>query len=207
MGIAACEEAPSRPAPPETDPTWAPRHEASEPSAIGRTPETHTERVAARRAEEAAHQLGRTLKRRLLAAMTEGPEAAARACAADAQGLTRQVAEAQQARVGRSSLRLRNPDNRGPTWVTEWLEAQGERPAEGVAKQVGIAAGDPPIARFVGPIALEGPCVLCHGETGALSEPVRAVLAAHYPEDRATGYAVGDLRGAMWAEMPIENTD
>jgi hypothetical protein len=30
----------------------------------------------------------------------------------------------------------------------------------------------------------------------------RDALAAQYPNDRATGYAVGDLRGVAWAELP-----
>jgi hypothetical protein len=29
-----------------------------------------------------------------------------------------------------------------------------------------------------------------------------AALAGAYPQDRATGFAPGDLRGWMWAEVP-----
>lgn len=28
-----------------------------------------------------------------------------------------------------------------------------------------------------------------------------AALAARYPDDAATGYALGDLRGVLWAEV------
>ena len=62
----------------------------------------------------------------------QGPEAAARYCSLEAQGLTSGLAEARGVRVGRSSLRLRNPTNEGPPWVEAWLAEQGEREADGV---------------------------------------------------------------------------
>jgi hypothetical protein len=43
----------------------------------------------------------------------------------------------------------------------------------------------------------------CHGPEEALQPEVRAALDQRYPEDRATGYAAGDLRGAFWAEVPL----
>jgi len=46
----------------------------------------------------------------------------------------------------------------------------------------------------------EGACLTCHGPTESIPEDVRAALRERYPDDKATGYAVGDLRGALWAE-------
>ena len=43
-------------------------------------------------------------------------------------------------------------------------------------------------------------CLACHGEHPA--EAVRERLAALYPEDNASGYREGDLRGVFWAEFP-----
>ncbi len=182
-----------------------PARDRVEANAIGRAPATEAEQRAATQAREAAQHLGRTLKARVVEAMQEGPEAAARVCAEEAQALTAAAAEARGARVGRSSLRLRNPANEGPDWVRGWLREQGERPAEGVAPASGIA-GEPPVARFVAPIALEGPCLTCHGDPAAIAPEVRAVLSERYPHDRATGYALGDLRGALWAEVPSSST-
>ena len=53
---------------------------------------------------------------------------------------------------------------------------------------------------YVEPIRIEALCLNCHGET--LTEPVQARLAELYPEDRATGFADGDLRGLFWAVVP-----
>lgn len=153
------------------------------------------------RARDAAQHLGRTLRARLLAAMQEGPGAAVRVCAEEAQALTARAAEERGARVGRSSLRLRNEANEGPGWVRTWLRQQGERTAADAEPASGIAG---PVARFVAPIAIEGPCLACHGDPAGIPAEVRSVLAEHYPRDRATGYALGDLRGALWAEAPLE---
>lgn len=40
-------------------------------------------------------------------------------------------------------------------------------------------------------------CLACHGPRETLSADLLAMLAEEYPDDRATGYAAGDLRGAF----------
>lgn len=191
--LAGCTE--GEPAPAEPVPV--------EPASAGRAPATDAERRAVEDAREAAQHLGRTVRGRLLSAMEEGPEAAARVCADEAQALTARAAEERGARVGRTSLRLRNPQNEGPAWARAWLEQQGERPAAELSPRAFIE-GD--VARFVAPIAVEGPCLLCHGEREGVLEPVRVILRERYPNDSATGYRVGDLRGALWAEVPVRPT-
>lgn len=154
------------------------------------------------RARAALDRVKRELKERLTTAMaTGGPEAAARACSDEAQTLTAQVAKETGVKVGRSSLRLRNPANAGPAWVADWLTSQGERPAEGVAPFAAAAEVDgKPVTRLIDPIRVEAPCVACHGPKETLAPAVRDVLSAKYPADEATGYGAGDLRGAFWAE-------
>lgn len=44
----------------------------------------------------------------------------------------------------------------------------------------------------------------CHGPGNSIPDTVRAMLAARYPDDRATGYAVGDLRGAISVQVDQE---
>ena len=48
--------------------------------------------------------------------------------------------------------------------------------------------------------AYKSRCLTCHGAT--VDESVAATIAELYPEDEAIGFAVGDLRGVFWAEMP-----
>ena len=52
------------------------------------------------------------------------------------------------------------------------------------------------------PIRLQPQCVQCHGKPEELSTEVRAALLDRYPDDRATGFAAGDLRGWFWVEVP-----
>lgn len=159
---------------------------------------------ASARALEAAADLGATLKGRLVGVMqAEGPGAAVEVCSANASGLTVEVGRKHRVKIGRSSLRLRNPDNAGPAWVQEWLAAQGERPAEGVIGLSEIVVADGArMARLIKPMAVGPPCLVCHGLEP--SEEVKPLLAARYPTDAAVGYAPGDLRGALWVEVEIE---
>lgn len=150
------------------------------------------------------------LKARLTAAMEQGgPAAAIEVCTTEAQRITAAVPEIAggevEARVGRSSLKLRNPTNKAPDWVERWLEAQGERPAEGLKAPVAVATMDGKrIARVIRPIAIQGMCLTCHGPTLMIPPDVQAVLKTRYPDDQATGYALGALRGAAWAEVKVD---
>ncbi|MFW5876109.1 MAG: Tll0287-like domain-containing protein [Myxococcota bacterium] len=191
LGSTGCEDEQTPPEP------------AAEPAAP--SADRAAEAQVLERTRGAAKKLGGTLKARLRKAMGEGgPPQAIDVCADEAQALTHRVAEETGVQVGRSSLRLRNPDNAPPDWVEGWLREKGERPAEGVqgVARVDDVAGEKR-ARVIAPIAVEGPCVSCHGPREDLPESVVQVLEREYPQDQAVGYAVGDLRGALWAEAPV----
>jgi hypothetical protein len=186
----------------------APPSEAAPEPAVEATapaPASDADALALASAETAARAVGRTLKERLTGVMSaDGPVAGIEVCSAEAQGLTAQIGSEHGARVGRSSLRLRNPANAAPPWVEAWLRQQGERPAEGVGGFSRIEEeGDARFARFVAPIAVEAPCVACHGPADALPATVTGLIRERYPSDAATGYNVGDLRGALWAEVAL----
>jgi hypothetical protein len=156
------------------------------------------ELAAIARANDAADRLGRELRGRLLAAMENGPPSAVEVCSSEAPAIASAIVESTGARVGRSSLRLRNSANAAPPWVATWLTETGERPASEVQGFTRVESG---VARVLRPIAVEGPCLHCHGET--IAPEVAEKLRDRYPDDRATGYRLGDLRGALWAEAPL----
>lgn len=160
--------------------------------------------AALARAEGAAKGFGKTLKQRLMAAIGEGgaPRALA-VCSEEAKTIRETVARQQDASVGRASLKLRSKANTAPPWVAAWLDAQKEGPAAGAAgiRQV-VETPNGKVARFLAPIEVEAVCLQCHGPSEAIAPEVKSALAARYPEDAATGYALGDLRGALWAEVP-----
>lgn len=165
----------------------------------------NAEQAALDQAKTAAKSLGGQLKSELMSALASGtPKDALKMCAGQAQPMTAGVTEQTGVRVGRSSLRLRNQTNAPPEWVKTWLDRRGERKIDGVD---GIArvdeTADGKVARFLVPIGIEPPCLSCHGPADALADGVKEGLAEHYPDDAAVGYAVGDLRGALWAEAKV----
>lgn len=198
-GDPAPSQEPSAPAAAPTESTANAPPSAAELT-LGSAPSNATERSAALEARTAAQRLGGALKTRLLAEMAEGPVSAARFCADNAQAMTGGVAEDTGVRVGRSSSRLRNPANAGPQWVRAWLQAQEGRDPASIAPATAVEDG---VARFVAPIRVAGPCLVCHGAPDSFDPALRSELAERYPDDRATGYALGDLRGALWAEAEV----
>jgi hypothetical protein len=58
---------------------------------------------------------------------------------------------------------------------------------------------------YVEPITIQPPCLACHGTQ--LDAAVRQKLAELYPEDRATGFAPGELRGMFWVTVPEGTQD
>lgn len=175
---------------------------AAEPVAVA---DPVADAAALDRAGAAAGKLGMTLKGRLTEAMgAGGPTAAVTVCADEAQGIAAKVAGETGVKVGRSSTRLRNPADAPPGWVEAWLKEMGDRPAAEATPVARVDVVDGiRTARVIKPIAVEAPCVACHGPKDQLAPEITASLATRYPTDAAVGYAAGDLRGALWAEVPV----
>lgn len=125
--------------------------------------------------------------------MARGPAQAVEACRTRAPAIAREVAGA-GVELGRTSHRLRNPANAPRPWVQPLLDAY--RAGERAPRAVDLGGGR---FGYVEPILTQPPCVTCHGTT--LGAPVAERIAALYPQDQATGFAVGDLRGLFWAEF------
>jgi hypothetical protein len=107
--------------------------------------------------------------------------------------------------VGRTAPRVRNPDNapnewqrRGLAHFAEAIAQAGENPDIAALEWHEIEEG-PRGQRllYMRAIPMGGLCLACHGPIDQLDETVREQLAALYPKDEATGFAVGELRGAF----------
>ncbi len=103
--------------------------------------------------------------------------------------------------VKRTSLKLRNPKATPDAWEKAALEsfeaekAKGADPAKLERAEI-VTVNGAQTFRYMKaiPTAAE-PCLTCHGS--AIPEPVKAKLAVLYPQDKATGYSAGDIRGAF----------
>lgn len=153
------------------------------------------------RAQAAMADLGQRLKSALVARMqAQGPLAAVDFCHVQAPLIAAEVTAEHGIAVGRTALRLRNPANAPTAWqeatLTRFLrEAEAGAPAGGLLH----VERDEESLRLARGIATEGPCQICHGSN--IAEPIRAAIIARYPEDAATGFSEGDLRGLIWAEV------
>ena len=140
----------------------------------------------------------KSLKAALLAGLEEGPVAAIAACRVEAPKLA-EKASSPGARVGRASRKLRNPDNAPKSWMEPLLDTYETDPE---SREPTVVVIDDQTVGYVEPIYVQPVCVTCHGDTMApeLAEKIKEL----YPEDKATGYAAGDLRGVFWAELARE---
>jgi hypothetical protein len=152
------------------------------------------------RARRAAGELTTVLKARLAREMEAGgPVAAARVCSEVAQTIA--AAHSRDGvTVRRVSDRWRNPADRPDEWEAARLAeletalAQGNLPPEVVETRVEEGVE---VVRYLQPLRVGELCLTCHGDPATFSPELRRLLAERYAADRAVGYRVGDLRGAV----------
>lgn len=160
---------------------------------------------------ERAHQLQHRLRGELLAALEAGgPAGAVRVCRERAERLARDVGEGGQPTVElkRVTRKPRVPAHAPDKWESqalEWFETRlaqdGRLPEDWVQR---LSEGGLRY-RYYQPIVMGPPCLTCHGTPEQLPDTVKGTLAALYPEDRATGYREGELRGLLRVEIRAED--
>jgi hypothetical protein len=146
-------------------------------------------------AKQAQEDLFDQLLRRLTDALSRGgPAAAISICRDEAPQIARSVAKKHGVAIGRTSFRLRNPRNTPPEWALPLVEQKVTEPQF-------VELPDGRLGALL-PIRLKPQCTLCHGPAAELAADVKTALAEQYPEDQATGFREGDLRGWFWVEVP-----
>jgi len=125
-----------------------------------------------------------------------GPAESISVCKTRAPEIATAVGEELGIKIGRTSLQLRNPGNTSPEWAASFVSSKTETPVS-----VGLEDGKLGVLL---PMKLKSNCLLCHGAEETLNKGVVDALAKNYPEDQATGFAEGDLRGYFWVEVDAE---
>jgi hypothetical protein len=97
-------------------------------------------------------------------------------------------------------MKPRNLANAPDAYEEALLISLAERHAAGTlppdtAAYIGTGANRE--LRYLRPIRIQQQCLTCHGDPSGFPAEVRRTLAERYPNDRATGYAEGDFRGAI----------
>ncbi|OGT01560.1 MAG: hypothetical protein A2Z65_02880, partial [Gallionellales bacterium RIFCSPLOWO2_02_58_13] len=156
-----------------------------------------------------ARKVASSLPPKMLAKLQEeiaksGPEGAIPVCKDMAPNMAAKVLQETGWKVRRVSLKVRNEARAIPDeWEKAALEdfdkraAAGESPAK---LEKGEKVGNE--YRYVKALPVQPLCLSCHGSAEQISPAVKSVLAQHYPNDRATGYSVGQIRGAISVRKP-----
>lgn len=134
---------------------------------------------------------------------SDGAEAAIAYCRLEALPITKEVGQKfpQIKSLRRTALRTRNsankPDANDRSVLEEWTAAWSPgSPPKPVLREVELNDGGKEI-RCYRPVPTMATCLACHGSPADLADEVKAALSKDYPEDEATGFAEGDLRGAI----------
>jgi len=163
---------------------------------------SNSDMTAAHRAQSAKAAAARdamfgNLTRALMQAMgSAGPAGAIDACRIEAPAIATRTADERSVRIGRTSWKLRNPENVPPQWAHAFLDARPEEPTHALADDGTLGA--------LLPIRMMSLCLTCHGEPGMIPADVQDELARLYPDDQATGFGNNDLRGWFWVEVPAD---
>ncbi len=158
-------------------------------------------------ARAAVKELGENLKRQLMAAIAAGgPASAIGVCKTIAPALAEKAGSVRGLKVGRTSLRVRNPANAPDAWERSVLEdfaAQikaGTDPAKLEHAETVTDASGASVFRYMKAIPMAAvPCLTCHG---APEPSLKAEITRLYPQDQATGFKPGELRGAFTVTAP-----
>ena len=157
-----------------------------------------------------ARNVAMSLPPKLLASLQEeikksGPEGAISVCKDMAPKMAGKLFQETGWKVKRVSLKPRNearaiPDDWEKAALADFDKraAAGEPPAQ---LEKGETVGSE--YRYVKALPVQPLCLNCHGPIDQLSPAVKSVLGEHYPNDRATGYSVGQIRGAISVRKPL----
>lgn len=152
-------------------------------------------------ARAAAADFGKTLIGQLQQAIAAGGAVnAIGVCHAIAPDIAAQKSAEWKMSIRRTSLKLRQRANAPDAWERRQLlrfeerKAAGENPAAIETGEYAEKDGKR-VFRYIKAIPTGQLCLACHGPS--IAPEVAARLKALYPQDAATGFKVGDLRGAF----------
>jgi len=160
------------------------------------------------RGKEIAQGSFQALSSALQGAMSSGGvEKAMNYCNISAMPLTDSLSDVYNARVKRTALKYRNPQNKPTEAEEKMLNAYMTQAAENQEMSPEVKLLDENHIAFYAPIKTMGLCLTCHGTVGeSLTEENYETIKALYPEDQAVGFEMGDLRG-MWSITFERNPD
>lgn len=111
--------------------------------------------------------------------------------------------------IRRVSLKARNSERATPDlWEARQLADFNIRASNGekidsIEKSEIVTIDGKQVLRYMKALPVGDVCLKCHGPAETLDAGVKAKLAESYPHDQATGYAKGQIRGALTVKRPL----
>ena len=133
------------------------------------------------------------------AASTGGITNAIQFCNMNALPLTDSLSKTFNAKIKRSSLKLRNPSNQPDSLEAYMLDLylQIQKMKKPMVSKTLLTNNNE--VRYFAPIILKSQCLKCHGIVGRdVADETYSIIKEHYPNDQAVGYYEGQFRG-IWS--------
>ena len=140
---------------------------------------------------------------------TNGILQAVSVCSDTAQVLTNNFGVEKGVYIKRVSLKNRNvnnaPDDFEKMILNKFTMMQQNNELNNETEYAEIVEeGEFKYLRYVKPILVQAECLNCHGSENEIMPEVKQLISQAYPDDKAVGYKIGDLRGAVSLKKAIE---
>ncbi|MDZ7625631.1 MAG: DUF3365 domain-containing protein [Ignavibacteriaceae bacterium] len=140
---------------------------------------------------------------------TNGVLQAVAVCSDTAQVLTNNFGVQKGVFIRRVSFKNRNENNLPDDFEKkilnkfELLHQNKELTSETEHAEI-VQEGEFKYLRYLKPILVQAECLNCHGSETDIMPEVKQLIAQEYTGDKAVGYKIGDLRGAVSLKKVIE---
>ncbi|MEN9373397.1 MAG: hypothetical protein RIR79_949 [Pseudomonadota bacterium] len=162
---------------------------------------------------EDARKVASTVPPKLVSVLTaeiakNGLASAVEVCNTKSPQMAKAASEQTGWAIKRVSLLNRNPQAVPDAWERAALEefdrraAAGESPAA-LEKSTVVEQDGKKEFRYVKALPTQAMCLGCHGTADKVPADVAGKIKALYPEDKATGYVAGKIRGAITLRKPV----
>lgn len=133
---------------------------------------------------------------------TKGIVSAVSVCSDTAQILTNNFGISKGIYIKRVSFKNRNENDAPNKIEAEALKTFEDLKQKGELKETteyftSVEEDGINYVVYLKPILVQAPCLSCHGSLDLIGSDVKQILQNKYPNDKATGYQLDDLRGAV----------
>lgn len=123
-------------------------------------------------------------------------------CSDTAADLTKIYSDVMEINIKRVSLKNRNTNNYPDAFekksIAEFERLMSENKLSGTSEIIEkVSENGHEFIRYVKPIIIEAPCLNCHGSNSEITPEIKSIIKKNYPNDKAVGYKLGDLRGIV----------